>query len=418
MPREQRGPEAAGPSRPFYGWWMVLACLVIAVVGWSLTIFGMGVYIHVLADERDFSIGSVSSAVTMSYLVSALCLMSVGAAVARWGPKPVIAFGAVALGSAVLALSFVSEIWHVFVLFAFMGIGQACLSTTAISTTLAPWFDRHQGRAVSTALLGASIGGIIGTPLLLSAVSALGFQRALLIASLCPIVILIPIAIFVLKKTPQEIGLLPDGDGHSQHTTSNAQPRWTRRGAMATRQLRTQTFAFAIGLFVQVGFLSHHVPMMAPTLGEAGASIAVSAAAVSAFVGRVALARFADRIDVRLTAGGVLALAALSLALMAVVTSPAGLLIASVCYGLTTGNVTTLPPLIARREFGAASFGAVFGVASAMVAFAMGFGPAFYGVLRDAFGSYGAVLAIAAVLDLIAAGVVIWGGRKPLTPAR
>ena len=397
---------------------MVVSCLVIAVVGWSLTVFGMGVYIHVLTEQRGFSIGSISSAVTLSYLVSALCLMSVGTAVARFGPKPVVAAGSVFLGLAVVTLPFSTQVWHVFLLFALMGTGQACLSTTTISTTLAPWFDRHQGRAVSTALLGASIGGMIGTPLLLSAISVFSIETALLVAGMSSVVILMPIALLVLKKRPQDIGLLPDGEEHSLHVTRRDEPRWSRRGAMTTRQFRTQTVAFALGLMVQVGFLSHHVPMMAPTLGDYGASIAVSSAALAAFVGRIALARFADRIDVRLTAGGVLLLAAVSLAVMSVVTTPAGLIVTSVCYGLTTGNVTTLSPLIARREFGAASFGAVYGVAAALVAFSMAFGPALYGLLRDTFGGYGQALIIAALLDVIAGLVVVWGGRQPLPSAK
>ncbi len=67
--------------------------LIVATVGWSLTVFGMGVYIHVLSEQRGFSIALISEAVTVSYLVSAGCLISVGTAVARLGPKPVIAAG-------------------------------------------------------------------------------------------------------------------------------------------------------------------------------------------------------------------------------------------------------------------------------------------------------------------------------------
>src|SRR3984957_11055141 len=69
-------------SRIFYGWWIVFGCLIVAVVGWSLTVFGMGVYIHVLSEQPGFSIGLISSAVTVSYLVSAACLIRIGTATA------------------------------------------------------------------------------------------------------------------------------------------------------------------------------------------------------------------------------------------------------------------------------------------------------------------------------------------------
>ena len=397
---------------------MVFACVVVAAVSWSLGTFGMGVYIHVLSDQRGFSIGLVSTAVTTSFLVSAACLTGIGAATDRLGPKPVIAVGAIAMAAAVAALGFCRETWQVFAVFAILGIGRSCLSATTISTALAPWFERHQGRAVSMALLGASIGGMIGTPLLLGGMALLGVETALVIAGLSAVVTLFPIVFFVLRRRPQDLGLLPDGEVVTNAPAARPPARWSRSGAMATRQFQTQLIAFSLCMMMQVGFLSHHVPMVAPILGDSGASVAVSSAALSAFLGRIALARFADRIDLRWTTGGVLLLAALSLAYMSRASTGFDLLASSVLYGLTIGNLTTLAPLVARREFGALSFGSIYGIIGAAVALAMAFGPGLYGVLRDLSGSYGLPLAIAAVLNLGAAFIIVWGGRVPMPPPR
>jgi MFS family permease len=183
---------------------------------------------------------------------------------------------------------------------------------------------------------------------------------------------------------------------------------------MATRQFNSQMIAFALGLMVQIGFLSHHVSIVAAPLGEHVASIAVSPAALAAFFGRIVLASFADRIDLRLTTGGVLLVAAVSLGAMSMTSSYAGLLLTSVAYGLTIGNLTTLSPIIVRREFGAASFGAVYGVAASVIGFANAFGPGIIGLMRDAFGNYGPALMAAGLTNLVAAAVIVWGGRKPL----
>src|SRR5215470_5473265 len=194
-------------SHLFYGWWIVLACGLVAVIGWSLSVFGMGVYIHALSETRGFSISLLSTAVTFSYLVNAACLMSVGTATAELGAKPVLATGVVALALSVVGLGYCHESWQLFGLFAVMGIGRSCLSTTTISTTLAPWFELHQGRAVSLALLGASIGGMIGTPLLLGGIALFGRETAFILAGLISTPLLLPVVFLILKKTPQEIGL-------------------------------------------------------------------------------------------------------------------------------------------------------------------------------------------------------------------
>ena len=67
-----------------------------------------------------------------------------------------------------------------------------------------------------------------------------------------------------------------------------------------------------------------------------------------------------------------------------------------------------------RREFGAQSFGLVFGVASCSIQLATALGPSFYGLLHDAFGNYNPALIGAAGLDVAAAVIAIAGHRKPV----
>ncbi len=403
----------------FYGWWMVLACMSFATVCWSLGTFGMSVYVFALshgqAGSVTFSVATVSTAVTTAYLVSAGLMLVVGSAAARFGPRPLVAFGAVALAVGVSLLPLCRAAWQLYGAFAMLGVGMACLSTVAIGTTLAPWFDLHQGRAVSTAMLGASIGGMLGTPLLMWGIRSIGFAHTTWVAAAVAVLIIVPLALFVLKRRPQDMGLLPDGlppkaDGKPVASA----PTWTRRNAMRTRQFQTQTLAFGLALMVQVGFLSHHVPIAEPWLGASGAAAAVTAAAFAAFIGRLLLARYADRIDVRKAAAGVLLFGCVSLIAMALFPSPWALMALSVSYGLTVGNITTLPPIIIRREFGAASFGAVFGASAMMTAVLMAMGPSLFGSIRQAFGSYAPALLLGAALDLVAVAALLWGGRKPL----
>ena len=406
-------PNSAERRGVFYGWWIVFGCIIVAVVGWSLAIFGMGVYVHLLS-ERGFSVSSISSAVTLSYLISAACVITVGKAIARLGPQLVTSVGVTILAASLVGIALCDQIWQVFFVFALLGVGRPCLSATSISTILAPWFERHQGRAISTALLGASIGGMIGTPLLLASVSYFGIKLGFVLASGVSLVAVLPITLFLLKPSPQAMGLLPDGDVAAPGISIKPASAWTLKAAVRTRQFQTQLIAFSLALMVQIGFLSHHVSIIAQTLGESAASFAVSSAALAAFLGRIALASFADRVDVRWTTATVLTVGSLALGAMATTTSYSGLIFTSVAYGFTVGNVTTLSPIVVRREFGAASFGSIYGLAAAAIGFSYAFGPALFGVLRDAFGSYSAALALAALLNIAAAIIIVWGGQKVL----
>ena len=101
-----------------------------------------------------------------------------------------------------------------------------------------------------------------------------------------------------------------------------------------------------------------------------------------------------------------------ALALLALAPGTAMLIGASLAYGFCLGQITTLSPIVVRREFGPGAFGAIYGVAATVIQFSSAFGPSLYGVLRDHFGGYGPVLAMAALVEL-AAMLTLLAGRPP-----
>jgi MFS family permease len=400
--------------RVFYGWWIVAACMISALVGNALGLFGAGVYLHEVVAANGWTTGLVSGAITMFYILSALLLIPVGSAIKRFGPRPITAIAGIALAGGVIEIGRAIEPWQVYLAFLLMGIGWAGLSTTAVATTLAPWFDRHQGRATSIASLGASLGGMIGAPLLLFGIARIGFASTTLMAGLLAITVLLPLAGLVLRHRPQDMGLLPDGLA-AIAATKTTTPTWTGRMALRTLALRTVMATFGIGMMVQIGFLTHQIALLALSVGPTAASMTVSATAVAALLGRLALARFADQIDARMTTAAVLLIAAGALGAMALFPNPTILIGASIVVGLTVGNVTTLSPIIVRREFGAQEFGTIFGIASCGIQLIAALGPSFYGLLHDVFDSYRPALMMAAVLDIAAATIAMVSHRKLAT---
>jgi hypothetical protein len=93
----------------------------------------------------------------------------------------------------------VSAPWQIYPCFVVLGLGWAILSTTGISTTVAPWFERHQGRSMTLAMMGASLGAIAGVPLLLLALHQLGPSLGLAVAGLASAAVLLPLIGRVLR---------------------------------------------------------------------------------------------------------------------------------------------------------------------------------------------------------------------------
>lgn len=394
----------------FYGWRIVAACLIVNMFGNALGLFGVGVYLKTLAASHGWAVDRLSVGITLFLLVSAALMLPVGKSISRHGPRPVVAIGAVAMASGLLGIGLAQTIVQAWLAFAVMGIGWAALSAAAVAAMIAPWFEKHQGRAVSIAAIGASVGGVVGVPLLMFAIAQAGLVMTTVLAALAILAVLLPITAFVVKRSPAELGLFPDGASAASVRAESAAV-WTVRSAAQTTALWSVIVAFSIGMFVQVGFLTHQVAFLSETLSPALVSATASATAITALAARIGLAGFVDRIDQRAFATAVLLLASAAFALLACFSSKWVMIASCVVYGVTMSNITILSAIIVRREFGATSFGTVFGFASTIIQLTTALGPSFYGTLREASSSYALPLTIAAVLDVIAAAVV-WSGRR------
>jgi len=388
------------PSRtpPFYGWRVVRATLVVALIAWSFALYGPSVYIQALSQTRGWPIGQVSAALTFSFLLNAISVGVVGSVIGRYGPQAIMAAGALIMATGIIAIGQITEPWQAFIAFPIMGLGWSCLSTIAISATIAPWFERFQGRAISIALLGASLGGMLGVPICLILVALLGFTQAMVAIGVIVMVTVIPISLFVLKRRPQDLGLLPDGLAPDRKTQAPVNRTWTRTEALSTFALRSTIITFGIALMVQLGFLSQQVKLLQDFITPTQTGLTVLASGALAFLGRVILARIADRIDIRMAAAITLAIAAMGLMITATAGGAVQLIIGALIFGFNVGNLTTLPALIVRREFGAPSFGKVFGITGTFMQALSALGPALFGLLHDSTGDYSLPIGLASVL--------------------
>lgn len=396
----------------FYGWRVVAACFVIAAFAWGLGLFGASVYLQAVTTAHGWAIADVSSAITVFFLVSASVQRGVGWSIDRFGPRPVLCLGAISLGVGVAAIGQAALVWHLYPCFMLIGLGWSTLSTTGLSATVAPWFERHQGRSMTLAIMGASVGSIVGVPLLLLVLARLGIAQGLLATGVAAVAVLVPLIATVLRyRGPGELGLQRDGDAATGPGGRPVAPVFEPKPERPRLLLWSAAMGFALALLVQIGFITHHVALAEPRLGMTGAGLLVSATGATALVGRIVLAGIVDRVNVRLLACAVMAVQTVALIALAVRPTVEVLIVTSLAYGYGIGHVTTLGPVVVRREFGAKAFGSTYGAAATLIQLTSAFGPALFGVLRDRFGGYETGLAVAAAVTLLASLSLFIGGR-------
>ena len=405
--------------RYFPGWNVVGATFVMALFSFGLGFYGISVHVATLQRLHGWSAAAVSAPVTVYYVAGALLTVWIGDLFERFGPRAVVIGGSLTMAAGLAALGRAIEPWQLYPAFLLMSLGWGAMSGAAINIILAPWFQRRRGLAVSLAFNGATLGGVLIAPALVLLIEEVGFTRALTVAGLVFLGVMLPLAAGLMRRGPTTLGLGPDGDPPSTvagPSGTGAAP--SRADALRTWRFWSVSAPFALGLAAQVGVLTHLVALVTPALGSGGAARALSATTAAAVVGRLMTGFVIDRVDRRRAASATLAVQIAGLGLLA--WAPSAPLVYAGCalFGLGVGNLTTLPGLILAVEWPRERFGALVGLVVAINQFTFAFGPSLVGVLRDGAGTYGPALGACAALQAMAAGMILLGpgGDRPIPP--
>jgi len=373
----------------FFGWTVVWGAAALAVCGWGLGFYGPPIYLHVIHQSRGWPLALVSAAVTTHYLVGALTVANLPAIYARWGIARATKAGAVALSLGIFGWSLATAPWQLFLAAAISGMGWVTMGAAAVNAIVAPWFVRNRPAALAWAYNGASIGGILMSPLWVFTIGIAGFPAAAAAIGITVVVAMWLLADRVFAHTPASLGQKPDGDGpdapDSLQDPAGSLP--LPAGALwRNRRFITLVAATALGLFAQAGLLAHLFSLIVPALGEAWAGIAMAAATLAAVAGRTVLAwAMPARADRRLIAaasyviqiGGCLAL------ILSHGADPWLIWTGVVLFGLGIGNLVYLPPLIAQIEFARTDVARVVALTVAVGQGLYAFAPALFGLVRE-----------------------------------
>ncbi|WP_439395265.1 MFS transporter [Bradyrhizobium sp. PMVTL-01] len=391
-------------SLRYEGWRIVAVCFLLATFGWGLGFYGQSVYVAELQRARGWSASLISSGTTFFYLFGALLVVFVGEAVRKYGPRLSLIAGALAMAAAAVAIGAVREPWQLYLADAVLAFGWAGTSLAMITNTISLWFDHKRGMAISLALNGASFGGIVGVPLLVTLIGHIGFASAMYAAAGAMLVLLAPVILLLVGRPP---------DLHGWTAAKEKPQSSTQIRAWALRDVGflTVTIAFSLVLFAQVGFVVHLISFLDPVIGRERAAVAVAVLTAMAVVGRVLFSLVIDRLDQRLASA--ISFLSQAAALLVVINLHNDHVLIAGCavFGFSVGNLITLPSLIVQQEFDSASFGVLISLNTAINQVTYAFGPGVVGALRDWSGGYVLPFYLCIALEVVAAALIMVRGK-------
>jgi hypothetical protein len=409
----------------FYGWRVVGAAFVLAFFGWGLGFYGPPVFLHAVREAHGFSLAIVSTAVTVHYLAGAFVAANVPALYRRFGLPAVTIAAATLLAAGICGWAIARVPWQLFAATLISGAGWAAMGGVVVNAVVSPWFVRARPAALGTAYNGASFAGLIFSPLWVFLIELMGFPVAATLIGLATVIAVSVLARIFFARTPQQMGLAPDGDAPgapaSSVTSRCAKPL---PGSLLWRDISFITLAAgsSLSLFAQIGLITHLYSLLVPALGKEWAGLVMGVGTGAGMGGRMLVAALmpagADR---RLVASSSYAVQiAGTLTLIAAAGSNIPLLLIGVLlFGVGIGNVTSMPPLIAQVEFVKDDVPRVVALVVAIGQATYAFAPAAFGFIREMSAGEGAYVFAAAALSYgLAIGALLAGRYLSAKSAR
>ncbi|MCJ7785100.1 MAG: MFS transporter, partial [Desulfobacterales bacterium] len=369
---------------------------------------------------------AVTGAITTGTILAGLVSLPFGKLVDRYGTRWLTSLGAVvAAGMYVLMTKFV-ELWQFYVVFVMARvISMGAVTNIAPRTAAVNWFRRYRGRALGLLSMATPLGASMLAMIAQFIMQDHGWRTVFLVFALAMLFLQALPAALILRRRPEDLGLVPDGGPSVDVTPASSLKRadeeesdWTLSEAIRTPTMWLLIAAIIVGLIVNTG-IGFHLVAYYTDIGIAP-SIAVGALSLYAFtgaLGNIIWGFLSERFSERFLASVVMVLTAATILYLQSVRTITGAFIFAALFGLTSRGEGTLVNIILAQYYGRSSYGAINGFVMPFHNLGLGFGPLISSVSFDLTGSYQTLFSVFIGASMIAA-VLFWLSKKPTLPVR
>ena len=278
------------PRRVFYGWWIVAVGLIADALKHGTFNRGFTVFFLPIQEQLGISRAALSLAETLGRLQGGIQGPVVGFLTDRYGSRVMMVAGGVISGLGFILLAFTHNYLNFMLVFVgLLSVGFRSGYDSATIPAVNQWFRRKKSLAMSLVSAGSGLGGAAITPLIALLVFGFGWRTAALASGVTIIAVVVPLA-FLVRRSPESMGLLPDGDTVPRPpSTGSTGPRgeslagpgaagltgavplarrtnpevdFTAREAMKTRSYWLYVVAVGLRNAVHSGVGFHFVPLM------------------------------------------------------------------------------------------------------------------------------------------------------------
>ena len=414
-------------NRSIYHWVILVCCVLTLMFAYSTRIGLAQLFATEILKETGFANSAYFLAGTIYRVICIFTGPIAGKLVRGKYMRPTFFICVVGTLVSYACYGFCHSLWQFYLVGALVGIFAMGCGTIPVSVLITNWFETHRGLMISIAMMGISIGGTVLSPLLSWLIVEFGWRYAYFILCALSLIVLVPIALFVVRRAPQDVGLEPYGHGEETAVSTKKKnvPASNWNATLKEARKTPILWMFAVGAFLIyfTACFMGHMSYYLQGVGFDAAAVAsyISLYSVVAIIGKLVLGRIFDRFGPKI--GILFGCGTFFLFLVAFIFvqgSPMMLYFAAVMYGFGTCTATVAIPIMTTSVFGAKNYSELYGFVSAFTMTGSAIGSSAIGLVYDLTGSYIpalTVLAILTALTIVIMFVCINMGQKHVPEA-
>lgn len=414
-------------NRSIYHWVILVCCVLTLMFAYSTRIGLAQLFATEILKETGFATSAYFLAGTISSVICIFTGPIAGKLLRGKYMRPTFFICVVGTLVSYACYGFCHSLWQFYLVGALVGIFAMGCGTIPVSVLITNWFEKNRGLMISIAMMGISIGGTVLSPLLSWLIVEFGWRYAYFILCALSLIVLVPIALFVVRRAPQDVGLEPYGHGEETAVSTKKKnvPASNWNATLKEARKTPILWMFAVGAFLIyfTACFMGHMSYYLQGVGFDAAAVAsyISLYSVVAIIGKLVLGRIFDRFGPKI--GILFGCGTFFLFLVAFIFvqgSPMMLYFAAVMYGFGTCTATVAIPIMTTSVFGAKNYSELYGFVSAFTMTGSAIGSSAIGLVYDLTGSYIpalTVLAILTALTIVIMFVCINMGQKHVPEA-
>ena len=395
----------------FYGWYIVGVGFLANVASSFALASTLSIFLKPLTAELGVSRGVFSLLRSGEGIVAACLAPLAGTLVDRYGGRWLMAIGAAIVGIGYLFLSRVDSFAEFAVIrLTLVTVGDVLMGYMVVNVVVAQWFVHMRGRAFAFTSMGVGFAKVCMPVLVAWLLISLGWRQTWTVFAVLTMALLVLPALLVIRRSPEEMGLRPDGATNAvsddeltsskgkswgSFAADDSESSWTRAEAVRSSAFWLLVVTFGISSVGVTGLNLHvypyvtdigHSPVVAATVMSVIASMQLASPLAWGFL--------AERIDPRYAAMLRFIVQGVGLGLAITTGNLFCLYAGFFLYGIGLGGNRVLPDILWANYFGRRSLGKVRGMGLLISQVLAAFGPPFFGFLFDATGGYGLSFAL------------------------